>query len=77
MGHFEGLVGVLLDQENSGLVFGVDGVENWMDSRRIYAADLLEASDEIIRHDSKKLAVLIQDIVFKTKPKHTQGLPSK
>jgi uncharacterized cofD-like protein len=50
---------------------GVEDVENWMGSRRIYAADLLEASNEIVRHDSKKLAMLIQDIVFKIIPKPT------
>ena len=64
------------EAEKAELV-GVDDVEDWIGSRRIYACDLLDASNEIVRHDSKKLAMLIQDIVFKTIPKHTQGLPSK
>ena len=34
-------------------------------NRRIYADDLLDSSDDIIRHDSKKLASLVQDIISK------------
>ncbi len=56
---------------------GVEDFENWRGSRRVYAADLLDASNQIVRHDSKKLARLIQEIVFKIIPKPAQCLPSK
>ena len=39
-------------------------VETWMDSRTVYASDLMDCSEDIVRHDSNKLASLIRDIVF-------------
>lgn len=43
----------------------IDRIEKRMGKGAIYAADLLDASDEIIRHDSKKLAALIQSNILK------------
>jgi 2-phospho-L-lactate transferase/gluconeogenesis factor (CofD/UPF0052 family) len=37
--------------------------ENWVGNRSIYAADLLDSSAKIIRHDPKKLAAMIQKII--------------
>ena len=36
-----------------------------INNRLIYADDLLDSSDETVRHDSKKLATLIQSVIFK------------
>jgi uncharacterized cofD-like protein len=41
----------------------IDKVETWIGNRAIYQKDLLDTSHEIARHDSKKLASLIQDIL--------------
>ena len=38
-------------------------VENWIGNRMIYQNDLLDTSNDIVRHDSKKLASLIQNII--------------
>ena len=38
--------------------------ENWNEDRKIYACDMLDNSAQIVRHDSKKLAELIKQIVF-------------
>ena len=43
----------------------IEQLEKRMNNRLIYADDLLDSSDEIVRHDSKKLASLIQSIIFK------------
>ena len=37
--------------------------EQWLGGRDLYSADLLDSSDQIVRHDPKKLASLIQDII--------------
>jgi uncharacterized cofD-like protein len=39
-------------------------VENWIDRRTIYASDLVDCSENMVRHDSTKLASLIRDIVY-------------
>lgn len=43
----------------------IEQLEKQMTNRRIYADDLLDSSDDIVRHDSKKLASLIRDIISK------------
>ncbi len=43
----------------------IEQLEKRMNNRLIYADDLLDYSGEIVRHDSKKLASLIQSIIFK------------
>jgi hypothetical protein len=40
-------------------------LEKQINHQLIYADDLLDSSVEIVRHDSKKLASLIQSIIFK------------
>ena len=40
-------------------------LDNRIKNRLIYADDLLDSSDVSVRHDSKKLASLIQSIIFK------------
>ncbi len=40
-------------------------LEKQMGNRRIYADDLLDSSDEIVRHDPKKLVSLIRTIISK------------
>lgn len=42
----------------------VEKLDSWIGSRIIYADDLLDTSDDIARHDSSKLASLIQGILF-------------
>jgi hypothetical protein len=34
------------------------------ESRKIHMSDLLSIAGSIVRHDSKKLALLIKDIIF-------------
>ena len=41
----------------------IDRSENWVGKRAIYAGDLLDKSDEIVRHDPNKLASVIQSII--------------
>jgi 2-phospho-L-lactate transferase/gluconeogenesis factor (CofD/UPF0052 family) len=41
----------------------IERFEKRINNRLIYADDLLDSSDEIVRHDSKKLASLIQSII--------------
>jgi len=41
----------------------IEQLEKRINNRLIYADDLLDSSDEIVRHDSKKLASLIQSII--------------
>jgi hypothetical protein len=36
-----------------------------MNKRLIYAGDLLDSSADIVRHDSNKLASMVQSIIFK------------
>ncbi len=43
----------------------IEPLEKRINHRLIYADDLLDSSEEIVRHDSKKLASLIQSIIFK------------
>ena len=43
----------------------IEKLEKHEKDRRIYADDLLDSSDEIVRHDSKKLASLIRTIISK------------
>ena len=39
-------------------------VEDWSGNRKIYRNDLLDTSNDIVRHDSEKLASLIRDILI-------------
>ena len=39
--------------------------ETWKADRKIYACDLLDTSAQIVRHDSKKLASVMEQIIFK------------
>lgn len=41
----------------------IDRSEKWERKRSIYACDLLNNSDKIVRHDPRKLASLIQNII--------------
>jgi hypothetical protein len=43
----------------------IEQLEKQEKNRRIYADDLLDSSDEIVRHDSQKLASLIRTIISK------------
>ena len=43
----------------------IEQLENRRNNRQIYADDLLDSSDATVRHDSKKLASLIQSIIFR------------
>ena len=43
----------------------IEQLENRINNRLIYADDLLDSSDATVRHDSKKLASLIQSIIFR------------
>ena len=43
----------------------IEALEKRINQRLIYADDLLDSSDEIVRHDSKKLAAIIQSIIIK------------
>ena len=43
----------------------IEQLEKQISNRRIYADDLLDSSDDIVRHDSKKLASLIRAIISK------------
>ena len=41
----------------------IEQLEKRINNRLIYADDLLDSSGEILRHDSKKLASIIQSII--------------
>jgi hypothetical protein len=43
----------------------IEQLEKQEKNRRIYADDLLDSSDEIVRHDPQKLASLIRTIISK------------
>jgi uncharacterized cofD-like protein len=43
----------------------IELLEKHLNNRLIYADDLLDSSDEIVRHNSKKLASIIQSIISK------------
>ncbi len=43
----------------------IDTSEKWLGNRMTYAADLIDTSDGIVRHDSKRLAFLIRSIIIK------------
>jgi len=51
-------------EENAELV-EVNVFETWKENRMIYAGDILNNSIKIVHHDSKKLALLVNDIIFK------------
>jgi len=42
----------------------VDKSEKWLGNRMVYAGDLVDTADEIVRHDPEKLASLIKSIIF-------------
>lgn len=42
----------------------VDKSEKWIGNRMLYAGDLVDTSDEIVRHAPEKLASLIKSIIF-------------
>jgi len=42
----------------------IDTADGWWQDRRVYAADLLDITGGIVRHDSRKLAKLVRDIVL-------------
>ncbi|UCF82753.1 MAG: uridine diphosphate-N-acetylglucosamine-binding protein YvcK [Desulfobacteraceae bacterium] len=42
----------------------INGNDKWLDNRRLYASDILDISGGIVRHNSKKLASLIREILF-------------
>ena len=50
--------------ENSEFV-DIEQLEKNLKNRKIYADDLLDSSDEIVRHNPKKLARLIESIITK------------
>ena len=39
--------------------------EDWIGSRKLYIGDLMDTSENIVRHDSVKLASLLRNIVFR------------
>jgi len=41
----------------------ITNTEEWLDTRRLYASDLIDSKGGIIRHDSQKLASLIREII--------------
>jgi hypothetical protein len=41
----------------------LDNWDGWWDERKIYALDLLENTAGIVRHDSRKLAALIKNLI--------------
>lgn len=42
----------------------IRGKESWLESRALYTADMLDLTGGIVRHDSRKLAALIERIIF-------------
>ncbi len=42
----------------------IDNQDGWWDERNVHESDLLETSGGIVRHDSQKLAALINNIIF-------------
>jgi uncharacterized cofD-like protein len=42
----------------------IDRADTWWGDRRVYASDVLDVSGGIVRHDPKKLASLIQEMIF-------------
>jgi len=42
----------------------INGTDNWLENRLLYASDILDISGGIVRHNSKKLANLIREIMF-------------
>jgi uncharacterized cofD-like protein len=49
-------------KEKAELV-GIDNLEQWIGDRNLYADDLLDTSDQVVRHDPNKLASLIKQII--------------
>ena len=41
----------------------INGNDKWLENRRLYASDILDISGGIVRHNSKKLASLIREIM--------------
>ena len=50
-------------REQKAELVEIDASDVWLGGRAFYAGDLLDVSGGIVRHDSKKLAALIRDIV--------------
>ena len=44
-----------------------DDSDKWWGNRKIYASDMLDTADGIVRHDSKKLALLIEEVICQKK----------
>jgi uncharacterized cofD-like protein len=42
----------------------IDNQDGWWDDRNVYSSALLDASGGIVRHDPRKLAELIREIIF-------------
>ncbi len=51
-------------REQKAEVVKIDSGEEWLEGRTIYASDLIETSGGIVRHDSKKLAEIIEHIIL-------------
>ena len=41
----------------------ISDTEEWLDTRSLYASDLIDSKGSIVRHDSQKLASLIREII--------------
>lgn len=54
--------------EQKADVVAVDAEAGWLEDRKLYAADLLDESAGLLRHDSGKLAGLIQSIAAQALP---------
>ncbi|MGD2125555.1 MAG: uridine diphosphate-N-acetylglucosamine-binding protein YvcK [Desulfobacteraceae bacterium] len=54
-------------REQKAEFVGIDGSDEWWGDRKVYASDVLDVSGGIVRHDPKKLASLIQDIILQDK----------
>ncbi|HHP7236525.1 MAG TPA: uridine diphosphate-N-acetylglucosamine-binding protein YvcK [Desulfobacterales bacterium] len=44
----------------------IDGRNGWWENRQYHGADLLDTAGGIVRHDGRKLAALIQKIIFES-----------
>jgi len=45
----------------------IDESDEWWGNRKIYASDMLDITGGIVRHDSKKVALAIQEIIYEKK----------
>ncbi len=59
----------LLEQyrEQKAKFVETDDSDKWWGNRKIYASDMLDTADGIVRHDSKKLALLIEEVICQKK----------